>query len=93
MKGFEENTLIYCLFNQDDDLQIKFYRHRYAPIKQSGLQVLAASGLGLIAYAGLASGEDWKEFFQYFRQSKFVCQLPESLLSFFADPCHLSQSF
>lgn len=35
-------------------------------------QVSLAAGLGLIIYAGLANGEDWKEFFQYFRESKFV---------------------
>ncbi|XP_078443711.1 uncharacterized protein LOC144713095 [Wolffia australiana] len=48
--------------------------------------VVAASGIGLIAYAGLASGEDWTEFFQYFRQSKFIhatC-LDFSLLSAFS---------
>ncbi|PKA58662.1 hypothetical protein AXF42_Ash008949 [Apostasia shenzhenica] len=31
-----------------------------------------ATGLGLLAYAGLASGEVWKEFSQYFRESKLV---------------------
>ncbi|KAI8552204.1 hypothetical protein RHMOL_Rhmol06G0247900 [Rhododendron molle] len=34
--------------------------------------VSLAAGLGLIIYAGLANGEDWKEFFQYFRESKFI---------------------
>lgn len=31
-----------------------------------------AAGLGLIAYAGLSNGDVWKEFYQYFRQSRFV---------------------
>lgn len=31
-----------------------------------------AAGLGLMIYAGLANGDVWKEFFQYFRESKFV---------------------
>lgn len=35
-------------------------------------QVLFAAGLGLFAYAGIAGGEVWKEFYQYFRESKFV---------------------
>lgn len=34
--------------------------------------VLMASGLGLIAYAGISNGDVWKEFYQYFRQSKFI---------------------
>ncbi|CAA7407792.1 unnamed protein product [Spirodela intermedia] len=48
--------------------------------------IVTASGLGLITYAGLASGEDWKEFFQYFRESKFVhvTSLDFSLLSAFS---------
>nr|GMD35219.1 putative cardiolipin synthase [Ipomoea batatas] len=35
--------------------------------------ILLASGLGLIVYAGISTG-DWKEFYQYFRQSRFVRQ-------------------
>lgn len=34
-----------------------------------------AAGLGLIAYAGLSNGDVWKEFYQYFRQSRFVSSL------------------
>lgn len=34
--------------------------------------VSLAAGLGLIIYAGLANGEVWKEFFQYFKESKFI---------------------
>ncbi|KAJ4975996.1 hypothetical protein NE237_001102 [Protea cynaroides] len=48
--------------------------------------VLFAAGLGIIAYAGLASVDVWKEFFQYFRESKFihVTCLDFALLSTFA---------
>lgn len=35
-------------------------------------QISLAAGLGIIIYAGLASGDDWKEFYQYYRESKFV---------------------
>ncbi|TVU06686.1 hypothetical protein EJB05_49910, partial [Eragrostis curvula] len=34
--------------------------------------VVLALGLGLIIYAGKASGDDWKEFIRYFRESRFV---------------------
>ncbi|KQJ96301.1 uncharacterized protein LOC100834119 isoform X1 [Brachypodium distachyon] len=34
--------------------------------------VMFAVGLGLIIYAGKAGGDDWREFFQYFRESKFI---------------------
>lgn len=34
--------------------------------------VSLAAGLGLIIYAGLANGEVWNEFFQYFKESKFI---------------------
>ncbi|KAL6646477.1 hypothetical protein ACP70R_018085 [Stipagrostis hirtigluma subsp. patula] len=34
--------------------------------------VVFALGLGLIIYAGKASGDDWKEFIRYFRESKFI---------------------
>ncbi|GMN27568.1 hypothetical protein TIFTF001_001720 [Ficus carica] len=45
-----------------------------------------AAGLGIIAYAGLADRADWKEFFQYFRESRFihVTCLDFTLLSAFA---------
>nr|GMD38564.1 Taste receptor type 1 member 1 like [Ipomoea batatas] len=33
--------------------------------------ILLALGLGLIVYAGISTG-DWKEFYQYFRQSRFI---------------------
>lgn len=35
-------------------------------------QISLAAGLGILVYAGLANWDDWKEFFQYFRESKFV---------------------
>lgn len=35
-------------------------------------QISLAAGLGIILYAGLANGDDWKEFYQYSRESKFV---------------------
>ncbi|VAI44119.1 unnamed protein product [Triticum turgidum subsp. durum] len=34
--------------------------------------VIFAVGLGLIIFAGKAGGDDWREFFQYFRESKFI---------------------
>ncbi|TVU06495.1 hypothetical protein EJB05_49715, partial [Eragrostis curvula] len=34
--------------------------------------VVLALGLGLIIYAGKASGDDWKEFIRYFRESRFI---------------------
>ncbi|XP_059662859.1 uncharacterized protein LOC132308699 [Cornus florida] len=45
-----------------------------------------AAGLGIIIYAGLANGDVWKEFFQYFRESKFihVTCIDFTLLSAFA---------
>ncbi|CBI28467.3 uncharacterized protein LOC100256200 [Vitis vinifera] len=45
-----------------------------------------AAGLGIIIYAGLASGDDWKEFYQYYRESKFIhiTSLDFTLLSAFA---------
>lgn len=35
-------------------------------------QILLAAGTAIVIYAGIAGGADWKEFFQYFRESKFV---------------------
>jgi Mn2+/Fe2+ NRAMP family transporter len=35
-------------------------------------QILLASGIGIITYAGLAGEDVWKEFYQYCRESKFV---------------------
>ncbi|KAF5206113.1 transmembrane protein [Thalictrum thalictroides] len=48
--------------------------------------ILTAAGLGLITYAGLADADVWKEFYQYFRESKFihVTCLDFTLLSTFA---------
>ncbi|KAF3445285.1 hypothetical protein FNV43_RR14980 [Rhamnella rubrinervis] len=45
-----------------------------------------AAGLGLIIYAGLASADVWKEFYQYFRESRFihVMSLDFILMSAFA---------
>ncbi|XP_057955311.1 uncharacterized protein LOC131149157 isoform X2 [Malania oleifera] len=34
--------------------------------------ITVAAGLALFFYAGLANGDVWKEFFQYFRESKFI---------------------
>lgn len=34
--------------------------------------LLIAAGLGTIAYAGSANSDVWKEFYQYFRESKFI---------------------
>ncbi|KAM0959042.1 hypothetical protein TB2_023874 [Malus domestica] len=45
-----------------------------------------AAGLGLIVSAGLAAGADWKEYYQYFNESKFIhaTSLDFTLLSAFA---------
>ncbi|XP_052178480.1 uncharacterized protein LOC127792143 isoform X2 [Diospyros lotus] len=45
-----------------------------------------AAGLGLIIYAGLANADVWKEFYQYFRESKFIhlTSIDFALLSAFA---------
>ncbi|BFG25890.1 hypothetical protein CerSpe_121640 [Prunus speciosa] len=45
-----------------------------------------AAGLGIVIYAGLADGADWKEYYQYFNGSKFihVMSLDFTLLSAFA---------
>ncbi|KAK3034009.1 hypothetical protein RJ639_033294 [Escallonia herrerae] len=48
--------------------------------------ITIAAALGLIVYAGLANGDAWKEFYQYFRESKFihVTCIDFTLLSAFA---------
>ncbi|KAK8654052.1 hypothetical protein V6N13_128032 [Hibiscus sabdariffa] len=48
--------------------------------------VSLAAGIGLIIYAGLASADIWREFYQYFRESKFIhiMTLDFTLLSAFA---------
>ncbi|XVF21173.1 hypothetical protein REPUB_Repub12eG0067900 [Reevesia pubescens] len=45
-----------------------------------------AAGIGLIIYAGLADANVWREFYQYFRESKFIhiMSLDFTLLSAFA---------
>ncbi|KAJ4785498.1 transmembrane protein [Rhynchospora pubera] len=34
--------------------------------------ITLGAGLGLIGYAAIAGGDTWKEFYQYFRESKFI---------------------
>ncbi|GMI98586.1 hypothetical protein like AT2G04360 [Hibiscus trionum] len=48
--------------------------------------VSLAAGIGLIIYAGLANADIWREFYQYFRESKFIhiMTLDFTLLSAFA---------
>ncbi|CAN4110130.1 unnamed protein product [Withania somnifera] len=48
--------------------------------------ITMAAGLGIIFYAGLSNGDVWKEFYQYFRESRFihVMSIDFSLLSAFA---------
>ena len=43
--------------------------------------VTLVAGLGLILYALVGNAGDWKEFYQYSRESKFVS--PSSLFLFF----------
>ncbi|KAJ9560816.1 hypothetical protein OSB04_005976 [Centaurea solstitialis] len=49
-------------------------------------QVTFAAGLGLIIYAGLATGDDWKEYLQYFGGSRLIhaTTIDFALLSTFA---------
>ncbi|KAI3753516.1 hypothetical protein L2E82_25571 [Cichorium intybus] len=48
--------------------------------------ITLAVGLGLITYAGLASGDDWKEYLQYFGGSRLIhaTSIDFALLSTFA---------
>ncbi|XP_078171300.1 uncharacterized protein LOC144565421 [Carex rostrata] len=48
--------------------------------------IALGAGLGLIGYAALAGGDAWKEFFQYFKESKFIhaMTIDFTLLSTFA---------
>ncbi|XP_059283541.1 uncharacterized protein LOC132037097 [Lycium ferocissimum] len=48
--------------------------------------ITMAAGLGIIFYAGFSDGDVWKEFYQYFSQSRFihVMSIDFSLLSAFA---------
>jgi hypothetical protein len=41
-------------------------------LTSTSYQILLASGIGIITYAGLAGEDVWKEFYQYCRESKFV---------------------
>jgi hypothetical protein len=41
-------------------------------LTSTSYQILLASGIGIIIYAGLAGEDVWKEFYQYCRESKFV---------------------
>ncbi|KAM1512646.1 hypothetical protein ACFX1Z_024181 [Malus domestica] len=57
------------------------------PILQFDISFISlAAGLGLIVSAGLAAGADWKEYYQYFNESKFIhaTSLDFTLLSAFA---------
>ncbi|KAM1274317.1 hypothetical protein ACFX1Q_025150 [Malus domestica] len=57
------------------------------PILQFDISCISlAAGLGLIVSAGLAAGADWKEYYQYFNESKFIhaTSLDFTLLSAFA---------
>lgn len=49
-------------------------------------QALLAAGIAIITYAGLAGGDEWKEFYQYFRESKFVSTY--SLFPIVDSSCH-----
>lgn len=43
------------------------------------IQVTLAAGLGLIVYAGFAGEDNWREFYQYLRESKFVSAMMSSI--------------
>nr|CAD1824711.1 unnamed protein product [Ananas comosus var. bracteatus] len=55
--------------------------------------VTLAAGLGLIAYAGFAGEKNWREFYQYLRESKFVSAMISNSCNmhrFFSTLCLLS---
>ncbi|KAE8075497.1 hypothetical protein FH972_014210 [Carpinus fangiana] len=54
-----------------EETEIKRWPLNFLETKLTAAISLAA-GLGILVYAGLANWDDWKEFYQYFRESKFV---------------------
>ncbi|KAJ7964676.1 Cardiolipin synthase N-terminal [Quillaja saponaria] len=68
-----------------DETQLRTWPLNFLESKVTAGVSLAA-GLAIFIYAGLANGDVWKEFFQYFRESKFihVTCLDFTLLSAFA---------
>ncbi|XP_004502115.1 uncharacterized protein [Cicer arietinum] len=54
-----------------EETQLKTWPLNFLESKVTAL-ILLASGIGIVAYAGLAGEDVWKEFFQYCRESKFI---------------------
>ncbi|KAL2327177.1 hypothetical protein Fmac_020604 [Flemingia macrophylla] len=54
-----------------EETQLKTWPLNFLESKVTAAISLAA-GLAIITYAGLAGQDVWKEFFQYFRESKFI---------------------
>ncbi|KAL2327175.1 hypothetical protein Fmac_020602 [Flemingia macrophylla] len=54
-----------------EETQLKTWPLNFLESKVTAAISLAA-GLAIITYAGLAGPDVWKEFFQYFRESKFI---------------------
>ncbi|KAB2075244.1 hypothetical protein ERO13_A07G192900v2 [Gossypium hirsutum] len=68
-----------------DENELEKWPLNFLESKLTAGMVLAA-GIGLIIYAGLANADIWREFYQYFRESKFIhiMSLDFTLLSAFA---------
>ncbi|KAI4305597.1 hypothetical protein L6164_028954 [Bauhinia variegata] len=68
-----------------EETELRTWPLNFMESKVTSAATLAA-GAAIIIYAGLATGADWTEFFQYFRESKFIhiMSLDFSLLSAFA---------
>nr|AFK43448.1 unknown [Lotus japonicus] len=54
-----------------EETQLKTWPLNFLESKVTAVISLAA-GIGLITYAGLSGDDVWKEFYQYFRESKFI---------------------
>ncbi|KAK7273457.1 hypothetical protein RIF29_14507 [Crotalaria pallida] len=68
-----------------EETELKTWPLNFVESKVTAMVSLAA-GIALITYASLAGGDVWKEFYQYFRESKFIhiMSIDFTLLSTFA---------
>ncbi|XP_061364538.1 uncharacterized protein LOC133307966 isoform X2 [Gastrolobium bilobum] len=65
--------------------QLKMWPLNFLESKVTAM-ILLAVGIALITYAGIAGEGEWKEFYQYFRESKFIhiTSIDFTILSTFA---------